>query len=767
MNKVKAFILTGEWQDINGRNVLKFMGVTEDSGSIEIVITNVKPVFFIRRSEEDSGIRIPFKRRAVKLKNFTFEDVDAVYFNSERDLRTAAGELDKNNIPSYESDVDPVRRYLMERFLNAQVMVSGNPVPSGKLTRFTNPRIESAQFTPSLKIASIDIETGSGNQKLYSIAVNLTGPGGSEQKVFMLGEGTDDNIVNFFPSEKEILQTFMEWFREKDPDVIIGWHVIGFDLMFLERKCNELYIPFDIARGNGRVSLRSRKGGGYFASVYGRVVIDGPQSLRSSFFTFEDYKLETVAQELLREGKTIAPGEDKVAEIERLFVEDKKKLAEYNLKDSILVTEIFRKAGLIELSIRRSQLSGLLVDQLGMMTAAFDHFFLPRLHRKGFVAPNVRDLKLSEHAAGGYVFDPKPGLYNNVIVLDFRSLYPSIIQTFKIDPLSRLLSENDTLRTPAGYKFSASKHFLPDFISQLIEQRAEAKRKKDKQLSQAIKILMNSFYGVMGSYGCRFYHPDLPSAITGTGQWLLLRSKEFLEREGYQVVYGDTDSLFVRLPEQIVDFTAEDGQKLTARLNRYWKKRLEEEFKAESFLEIEYEKYYRKFIITPARGGEAGAKKRYAGLLKSGEVEKLEFVGLEFVRSDWTKLAKEFQVELYERIFYEKEIKSWLKEVVKNVYSGEFDDKLVYRKRLRKDIDEYTRSIPQHVRAAKLIDQSSGTIYYVITKRGPVPVELKHNDIDYQHYIDKQIKPIADSVLSLMGESFDSIVKTGQLSFFD
>ncbi len=702
LDKVKAFILTGEWQDINGRNVLKFIGVTEDSGPIEIIITNVRPVFFIRRSEEDTGINLPFKRKPVKLKNFAFEDVDAVYFNSERDLRSSAEELDKKSIPSYESDVDPIRRYLMERFLNAQILVTGKPAASGKLTRFTNPKIESAEFTPNLKIASIDIETGSGNRILYSVAVNITGSKGTAQKVFMLGDGTNDEVITFYAGETELIQTFLAWFREEDPDIIIGWHVIGFDLMFLEKKCNELYIPFDIARGNGRVSLRSRKAGGYFASVYGRVVIDGPQSLRSSFFTFEDYKLETVAQELLQEGKIITPGEDKVAEIERLFKEDKQRLAEYNLKDTLLVSEIFRKSGLIELSIRRSQLSGLLMDQLGMMTAAFDHFFLPRLHRKGFVAPNVRDLKLSEHAAGGYVFDPKPGLYNNVIVLDFRSLYPSIIQTFKIDPLSRLLSTEDALRTPAGYKFSTSQHFLPDFISQLIEQRSEAKRKNDKQLSQAIKILMNSFYGVMGSYGCRFYHPDLPSAITGTGQWLLLRSKEFLERKGYEVVYGDTDSLFVKLPENITNFSTQDGSKLVAELNKYWEKRIKEEFGVESFLEIEYEKYYRKFIITPARGGESGAKKRYAGLLRKGEEERLEFVGLEFVRSDWTKLAKEFQVELYERIFYEKEIKSWIKEVVKNVYTGQFDDKLVYRKRLRKDVEDYTRNLPQHVPGCKI-----------------------------------------------------------------
>ena len=572
LETIKAFILTGEWQDVKGRNVLKFIGVSDDSSPVEVLITNVKPVFFIERTVAETALKQIYKRKQVKLKNFAGDNVDALYFNTERDLRVAAEELENKGIRSYESDVNPVRRYLMERFLNAQIKITGKSVTEDKLKRFTNPKIEACEISPHLKIASIDIETGSSNRLLYSIAIHLTNGNAEEKKVFIVGDGKDDELIRFFPDEKKLLESFLSWFREKDPDVIIGWHVIGFDLMFLESKCNELYIPFEIARGNGRVSLRSRKGGGYFASVYGRVVIDGPQSLRSSFFSFEDYKLETVAQELLQTGKTISPDENKIAEIERLFVEDKKKLAEYNLQDAILVTEIFKKSGLIELSIKRSQLSGLLMDQLGMMTAAFDHFFLPNFHRKGFVAPNVKDINVSDHAAGGYVFDPKPGLYDSVIVLDFRSLYPSIIQTFKIDPLSRLLSSENTLRTPGGYTFSSTQHFLPEFISRLIEQRSLAKKKKDKQLSQAIKILMNSFYGVMGSYGCRFYHPDLPSAITGTGQWLLLRSKEYLEQKEYKVVYGDTDSLFVKLPDSINNFSPADGEGLVRDLNLYWKK---------------------------------------------------------------------------------------------------------------------------------------------------------------------------------------------------
>jgi DNA polymerase-2 len=763
--KIKVFILTGEWQDIRGKNVLKFVGTSDELGIVELIFPN-NPVFFIGNKSIISGLSVPFNRKEVDLKNFEGKKVDAIYFNTQRDLKTASEELEAKSIRTYESDLDPARRFLMERFINAQVQVSGIFNQQEHLASFLNPKIEPCEFTPKLLIASIDIETGQNGQ-LYSVAVNLSGRF-EDQKVFVVSEKKENlaSYITIYADEKILLQNFLEWFNEKDPDVVIGWHVIGFDLMFLERKCNELMIPFDIARAEGRVSLRQRKPSGYFASVTGRVIIDGPQALRTSFFTFEDYRLETVAQEMLAEGKSITQDQNKVEEIERLFSEDKAALAEYNLNDAVLVTNIFKKAGLIELSLRRSQLSGLLMDELGMMTAAFDHFLLPKLHRVGYVAPNVKDLDASEHSAGGYVMDPIPGIYDDVIVLDFKSLYPSIIQTFKIDPYSNLKSDIDTIQTLNGLKFSSTKHFLPEFIDHLIAQRNLAKKKNDKQLSQAIKILMNSFYGVMGSFGCRFYHPNLPTAITGTGHKLLLGSKEFLAGKGYEVIYGDTDSLFVKLKESEGENAEATGKRIAEELNEFWSEKIQTEFGLKSYLEIEFEKYYRKFILTPARGSETGAKKRYTGLVSEYGKESIEFVGMEFVRSDWTRLAKEFQVELYSRIFNNEEIENWLREIVKKVKAGEYDDKLVYRKRLRKDVDEYTKNVPQHVKAARMLPENTGTIYYVITKRGPVPVELKHTDIDYDHYIEKQVKPIADSVLILLGESFDNIVQSDQLCFF-
>lgn len=773
MDSVKVFLLTTTWKDIKGRNVLFLYGTSETSKPVEIIINNYKPVFFIEKEVDLKDFNFNFFRKSSKLKSFNGKSVDALYFNTQRELKNAAENFSSNNLRIFESDIDPVRRYLMEKNINVQLVVDGEyklkESNNSQILSFFNPKIKPCEIIPEFSVASIDIETGMKQDSLYSIAVHLTGKIKEEKKVFMIGDSKnkDSGIINYFDSEPEMLNSFLSWFRNCDPDIIIGWHVIGFDLMFLEKKCREYNISFKIGRSDFPVTLRKMKSGRFFADIPGRVVMDGPVFLRSAYYSFEDYRLETVAQELLGEGKTIAET-GKIYEIERLFLEDKPKLAEYNLNDAVLVSDIFKKTGLVDLSVKRSQISGLLMEQLGMMTAAFDHFYLPRLHKVGLVAPDIKDIKEISHAAGGYVIDPKPGIYNDIVVLDFKSLYPSIIQTFKIDPLSLLKKDINTLQTPGGFKFSQTENILPGFIGKLMERRAEAKRNNDKYLSQAVKILMNSFYGVMGSYRCRFYHHDLPNAITSTGHWLLLGSKEKLENNGYSVIYGDTDSLFIKLNQSEKNSGKIDGEQIVLELNSYWSEKISTDFGLNSFLELEYEKYYRKFIITPARGGETGAKKRYAGLLVKDGEEVLEFVGMEFVRSDWTKLAKEFQVELYQKIFSDEEVTGWIKSVVQKVNEGAYDNKLIYQKRLRKNLEDYVKNIPPQVRAAKMIDRNSGSIQYLMTKRGPIPVELKHDDIDYKHYIEKQLKPIADSVLVLLGKSFDSIIDTSnQLSFFD
>ena len=171
------------------------------------------------------------------------------------------------------------------------------------------------------------------------------------------------------------------------------------------------------------------------------------------------------------------------------------------------------------------------------------------------------------------------------------------------------------------------------------------------------------------------------------------------------------------------------------------------------------------------RGAEMGSKKRYAGLSK----DTMVFRGLETIRSDWTPLAQIFQKELYTRIFYHQPYREYIREYVQNIRSGQYDDRLVYRKRLRRKLTDYQKNVPPHVRAARTADdynlklqrplqyQNGGWINYIITQAGPEPLEIITAKPDYEHYISKQIKPIADAILPFLQDDFDTLL-TGQIT---
>jgi len=769
----QGFILTSGHIDQNNGHRLYFHGVS-DFGPFEVIITNNKPVFFVERDSDLTFLPRRVERKPLGLRSFAGRAMDGLYFESQSQLLEVRDSMRDKGIRSYEADIRPAERFLMERFINCSVMISGAVTKENGILKFYDPQIKPSQYRPSLSLLSLDIETSFGND-LYSIAFQYRDKDKEVRKVFMVGESREDKEDNLaiYPGEKEVLVAFLEAFHEVDPDLLIGWHVVGFDLKFLDRKFTQYGLKFNLGRAKSKLRLNESRNGSMFASMNGRVVIDGPPAMRAAFYSFENFRLATVASELLGTTKDIeTTGKEKVEEIERRFKEDKEGLAKYNMLDCTLVTDIYDKTGLIDLIVTRCMISGLLPDRLGISTAAFDHFLLPLVHRKGYVASNVLDIEREGHAAGGYVLEPEVGFHDHVVVLDFKSLYPSIIKTFKIDPLSRLLAGKNTLNTPVGIQFSRTEHILPDFIEVLFVKRSIAKQKNDEHLSQAIKILMNSFYGVMGSPGSRFYHSDLPTAITGTGQWILQAAIQFLQTKEYEVLYGDTDSVFVKLKDNDVSRYSERSSELVKEVNSYLTDRLQKEFSVQSELELEFDKYYKKFFLPAARGGKGGAKKRYAGLLVKDVTAELQFSGMEFVRSDWTNMAKTFQYELFDRIFNEDNFEAFIRDYVNQVKNGEFDDKLVYRKRLTKKVSEYVKNIPPHVRAAKLLMESKGEderlkeIEYVWTRRGPVPVQLDHDDIDYQHYIEKQIKPLADSVLIMFDTSFDDIVIGDQLSLF-
>ena len=309
--------------------------------------------------------------------------------------------------------------------------------------------------------------------------------------------------------------------------------------------------------------------------------------------------------------------------------------------------------------------------------------------------------------------------------------------------------------------------------------RDEAKRAKNEPLSQALKLVMNSFAGVLGASECRFFNPQVISAITLRGHAMVKATRDFVEQRGYQAIYGDTDSIFIWLKRT---HTNEEAHAVAAALvhdiNAWWTRTLREEQDLENHLEIEFDTHYKKFFMPTIRGSDVGSKKRYAGLSVDAEGrEAMVYRGLEMARSDWTPLARQFQEGLLSRVFQGTPYRDFVAGYASATLAGEKDDLLIYRKRLRHRLDAYVANVPPQVRAARIADeynarmgrsqqyQTGGWIRYVMTLNGPEPLESLQSPIDYAHYLDKQLQPIADAILQPLGDSFAALTSAQQELF--
>ncbi len=779
------------------------------------------------------------------------------------------------------------------------------------LVVFESPRLSPAEWAPKLAVLSLDIETDPRGQRVFSIALHGPGhfevlyvvpPGGAASRGRALGamrskvrdaaaaaeggtrgrheaaypagidgspvplerceepqaggDGSDGRLEEEFTatecaSEADLINLFCARVAALDPDVLTGWNVVDFDLRVLDAAARRAGRLLRLGRTSEPVRIRLEDGAwrSSRAEVVGRIVLDGIDLLRGAFVRLEDYRLETAARALLGKGKLIA-SHDRGEEIERLYREDLDAFLRYNANDARLVTEILEATGVVDLAVRRSLLSGMPPDRVGASIASFDSLYLPELRRRGSVAPSVGASGVVEATAGGAVLEPVTGLHDNVLVFDFRSLYPSLIRTFNIDPLglirgpaardeaaagshqpsgaarrgAEMLSpgifvagghaapqaggrggegewglrapgegqaaaggdltragplglapakrhgaseaaasaEPEPICAPNGALFSRQPGILPALLDRLSSERAAARARGDAIASQAIKILMNSCYGVLATPACRFYSSAVANAITHFGQATLHWTKERAEAMGYAVLYGDTDSLFVAAGTSDGTEARRRGEHLASMLNRDLSEHVRESYGVVSRLELEMQTLYRRLFLPSVRHGTAGARKRYAGLIVEGGKESIHFTGMEMVRRDWTELSKLFQRGLFERVFRGEDPGPWIREFIKELRGGAHDGHLVYRKALRKRISEYTATTPPHVKAAKVINARPGQIIdYVITVNGPEPATARAGSFDYSHYVEKQIRPVAEAVLPHLGLDFDELAGTG------
>jgi DNA polymerase-2 len=770
----EGFILTARHIERHGKTYIECWFVTEN-GALKAVSNTQQGLFFIHQHDQAEASlllresEIEHSYNPLSLKTFEHQAVGGLYFDRNNSLYKAKTLLKQHHICCFEDDIRLTERYFMERFIYGSAAFTGKKV-TGKPAELSDMQCKPSQFVPKFSVLSIDIEC-SENGELFSIGLASN----TYKCVLMIGEAqTTHTWIHWLDNEKILLQQFVKQVSTIDPDIIIGWNVVNFDFRLLIKRAALHKVDLLMGRNSQPILWRDARDevNQGFVSMPGRVVVDGIDALRTATYQFDSFSLENVAQTLLGKGKKTEDVDDRLAQIVHDFTHNKVKLAEYNLQDCQLVLAIFDHTKVLDFLTLRSQLTGLELDRMGGSVAAFVNLYLPKLHRSGYIAPN-RPKNGGIASPGGYVMSSKPGLYQNVLVLDFKSLYPSIMRTFKIDPLGLvegLISPEEAIDGYRGAKFSRDKHFLPDIITSLWQQRDAAKKNQDAARSQAIKILMNSFYGVLGSGGCPFYDTRLASSITLRGHDIMQTTAKWIEQAGYQVIYGDTDSTFVWLEGQYSNQQANQiGQSLVLAINQKWQDKINLEYQLPCELEIEFETHFSQFLMPTIRGSELGSKKRYAGLKTTNEGDELIFKGLETVRSDWTQLAKGFQLTLYQMVFARQNINDYLLQIIADTRSGKLNEQLVYHKRIRRRLDLYVKNVPPHVKAARLADQQNGAlgktlkyqhkgwISYVITVNGPQPIEYLSSKIDYDHYVDKQIKPIAEGILPFIGLSFEDM----------
>ena len=764
----RGFILQASYRIVGGAPVVHLYGALQEGGTFLVRDHRQTPCFYIRREDAARAARVGAVRQ-FEIADRTFDRGRAlrVEVGTPQDAPPVRDRLQANGIATFEADVRFAVRYLIDRNIRGGCEIRGDWRAGERISRiYEDPWLGPAEVSIAPTVLSFDIETDPTANRLLAIALYSTAGGSNEgalDEVYIVdedGRPMPEKAVRC-ASEAAAIDAFVGAVQRLDPDVLTGWNVIDFDLKVLDKIAKRTRRKFRLGRDPG--ALRLRPAQGYFgsgqASIPGRLVLDGMDLVRGAFMRLDDYSLDGVANEVLGEGKTELGGESNRAKaILARYQDDLPAFAEYARTDARLALQIVAKLDLVNLAVARSRLTGMTPDRVSASIASFDFLYLAALRKRRIVAPTVQsgDARVSRRQAGGHVFEPVTGIHDNVWVFDFKSLYPSVIRTFNIDPLGFASNGADNpVRVDGEAAFERGEAILPTMLDGLFPQREAAKRNGDAVASQAIKILMNSFYGVLGTPACRFHNAAIANAITGMGRHLLMWSKAWFEERGFAVLYGDTDSVFVRSGMAVEDARA-SAPRLAAELNEAVAAYVDAHWQVQSRLEMEFEKLYLKLFLPSVRHGGAGARKRYAGCV-DGRAE-VEFVGMEVVRRDWTELAKDVQRQLYARLFAGQAVADYLAEVARSLRQGDLDDKLIYRKGLRKATSEYTLNTPPHVAAARKSAEPGRVVSYVMTAAGPEPLDALRNEPDREHYLDRQVRPVAEPVLAALGLDFDQVV---------
>ena len=764
----RGFIIQASYRIVAGVPIVHLYGRLDDTRTFLVRDHRQRPHFWIAAADSERAHRHG-ARALMEPTLSAFPDgqpVARIDLRVPPDAPPLRDALHAAGIATYEADVRFAMRYLIDRNIRGGCLIDGEPASSaadcGVDLVFDDPELQAADVEFAPRVLSFDIETNPYTQRL--LAISMYGCGLDEVVIVDPDARAMPENAHGVHGERDAIDVFCTAVRAADPDVLTGWNVIDFDLTFLAGVAKRLKHPFELGRGPGELRLRPARGwfGSGQATIPGRLVLDGPDLVRGAFVRMDEYSLDAVGRTVLGEGKAVqGDADDRIGESLDGYRNNLPQFALYARTDARLVLEILERLDLVTLAVARSRLTGMPLDRVAASIASFDFVYLSQLRGRGQVAPSVRSDDARVHAAqsGGHVFEPVTGLHDNVWVFDFKSLYPTLMRTFNIDPLTFTPDPSeDDIVTVGGAGFRRAPAVLPQMLAELFPRRAAARRAGNEVAAQAIKILMNSFYGVLGTPACRFYNPAIANAITSQGRHFLEWARHWFEQRGFAVLYGDTDSVFVASAMMDSQAAHAAAGQLAADINADLADYIRQRWQLDCHMELEFEKLYVRLLLPSVRGGSSGARKRYAGVLYGGSADEVDFVGMEVVRRDWTDLAKRVQRELYARLFSNRPVEAYLREVVDQLRAGQLDELLVYRKGLRKRPEDYTDSSPPHVVAARKSGRRDRVVRYIQTVAGPEPVDALEHEPDREHYLERQIRPVAEPVLATLALNFERVI---------
>jgi DNA polymerase, archaea type len=780
------------------------------------VIHEFKPYFYVKINDIDT------QELAKRLKNFEIETTKdipkivsweetekellgknqklwKVKVNYPRAVSIISKELSSWGLDCYDTDILFIHSYLRDNKILPMTLVKaegkfqenyddGHNNGELKIPAFIADKIEqvNTESMVRIKYLAVDIECYSKHKEILPeqnpiLMIGFYGideTGNVFKKVLTWKDYTDLDYVEKLKDEKEMLLRFKEIINEYQPEIITGYFSDGFDFPYIRIRADKFNVKLDLGL-DGSELITSGKADRNIGSskIKGIVHIDIFKFIRYIFgknLKTDSYSLDAVASEILGSKKhevdlsLLAPAWDNNSK-------ELEKFAEYNLQDAKLTLELCEK--LMPDIIEFSKIVGLPIFDLIRMrfSKLVESYILKRAIEYNVLAPNKPgkaeiEQRFEETYQGGFVYEPTPGMYKDIIVFDFKSLYPTIITAHNIGPESLKCDccEEDIVPEKEEYWFCTKKKaFLPVVLENLILRRSEVKKlikekkgevKSLEARSYALKILANSFYGYMGFFGARWYCLECARSTTAYARDYIKKTIDQAIKKGFKVIYADTDSCFLLLGdkkrEEAFAFMYEINLDLPGQM------------------ELEYEGQYPRGIFVAAKGSDKGAKKKYALIDQEG---RMKITGFETVRRNWSLLAKEVQKKVLGLVLNDKieESLNYVRETIKELNSGKVElDKLIIKTQITKELSAYSSIGPHVAVALKMEDKGikivpGMVVQYIITKgtglireKAKLPEEVKEYDANY--YLNNQLLPSVSSIFLVLGYKEEDLLNEGK-----